>query len=63
MLNKVKPKARYVSEMHIEENIDSLMKEIINGDIDIPEGRDSVENIDKKSDFEAQIKERLLHKV
>ena len=40
MLEKLKPKARYMSEVHVEEYTDSIYKEIINGDIEIPKQRD-----------------------
>ena len=33
-----------MSEMHVEDNIDSLMKEIINGDIDIPSEQEDLED-------------------
>lgn len=42
LLQKVKPKARYISELHVDEYNDSIYKEIINGDIQIPKERQSV---------------------
>lgn len=35
ILNEIKPKARYISEMHMEEPIDSIYLEIVNGDTEI----------------------------
>ena len=42
MLEKLKPKARYTSQLHVEEYTDSIYKEIINGDIEISKNREEV---------------------
>lgn len=51
MLSKVRPKARYMSEMHIEDNVESLMKEIVNGDIEIPKERENVDELIECKDY------------
>ena len=35
LFNRARPAARYVSEMHVEEETSSISKEIVNGDIDV----------------------------
>jgi len=42
LFNRAKPKARYISESHIEEETNSITKEIINGDIEVNKTKGNV---------------------
>ena len=42
LFNKAKPKSRYISESHVEEETSSIAKEIINGDIEVRRTRGNV---------------------
>ena len=35
LFNRVRPKARYISEMHVEEYVDSIYMELVNGDTEV----------------------------
>lgn len=42
LLNRLKPKSRYISESHVEEETSSISKEIVNGDIEVRRVRGNV---------------------
>jgi hypothetical protein len=42
LFNRAKPKSRYISESHIEEETNSITKEIINGDIEVSRNKTNV---------------------
>ena len=42
IFNRSKPKSKYMAEMHVEDEVDSISKEIINGDILISRNKTNV---------------------
>ena len=42
IFNRSKPRSKYMAEMHVEDEIDSISKEIINGDILINHNKSNV---------------------
>jgi hypothetical protein len=42
LFNRVQPRSRYISEAHVEDEISSISKEIVNGDISVHRIRGNV---------------------
>lgn len=52
LFNRAKPKSRYISESHVEEETSSIAKEIINGDIEVRRTRGNVPSLKCSSTYQ-----------